>query len=324
MSNYIANTKVYTDINALQQLRYQADQHQQSVTQEVAEQFEAVFLQLAMKNMRQANQSFDSGLFASNGADIYQDLFDKQISLSAASNNKTGIANMLAAQIKKLNQDSGETVKPQLPMALQNASLPTPALNANEKTTHETLPLPFQLAKKIAAEPGLALQRTATKVNQLFNSKLSFVKGLWEDATKVAKELGVDPKFLIAQAALETGWGKRIIKHQNGENSFNLFGIKANSTWEGDKAIVKTTEYRQGRYQKEYAAFRSYDSFGESLQDYATFLQSNPRYQQALTQTHDANSFAKGLQQAGYATDPNYAKKIMSIMDHDVFNYVGQ
>ncbi|MEN5427671.1 flagellar assembly peptidoglycan hydrolase FlgJ [Stenotrophomonas pennii] len=139
-----------------------------------------------------------------------------------------------------------------------------------------------------------------------------FVAGIWAHAQTAAKELGVDARALVAQAALETGWGKRQITHGDGRTSHNLFGIKATG-WSGDRATVGTHEYVNGARRNETASFRSYSSPAESFADYVRLLKSNPRYQKALEAGTDVRGFARGLQQAGYATDPSYANKIASI-----------
>ena len=139
-----------------------------------------------------------------------------------------------------------------------------------------------------------------------------FVAGIWDHAKIAAKELGVDARALVAQAALETGWGRRQIKHGDGRTAHNLFGIKATG-WKGDRATVGTHEYVGGVRRNESASFRSYASPAESFADYVRLLKSNPRYQQALAAGTDVRGFARGLQQAGYATDPSYAAKIAAI-----------
>ncbi len=139
-----------------------------------------------------------------------------------------------------------------------------------------------------------------------------FVASIWPHAQGAAKELGVDPRALVAQAALETGWGKRQIKHDDGRISHNLFGIKATG-WKGDRATVGTHEVIGGVRRYETAAFRSYGSPAESFADYVRLLKNNPRYQRALQAGTNVIGFARGLQQAGYATDPTYAAKIASI-----------
>ena len=146
-------------------------------------------------------------------------------------------------------------------------------------------------------------------------SPTDFVRQLWPHAREAARELGVAPEVLIAQAALETGWGRRMIQRADGGNSFNLFGIKADSSWQGDRAQVATIEYVGGVAERQRASFRAYSGLGESFSDYVQFLRSNPRYRQALEQVQDSESFVRGLQDAGYATDPNYADKILRILD---------
>lgn len=146
-----------------------------------------------------------------------------------------------------------------------------------------------------------------------FNSPEEFVTTMLPMAEKAAERLGVDPHYLVAQAALETGWGKSIIKQADGSNSHNLFGIKAHGGWKGDSASVMTHEYRNGVKAQERASFRSYASFEQSFDDYVEFLHGNGRYQQALTSTANPDSFFRELQRAGYATDPQYARKISQI-----------
>lgn len=144
-----------------------------------------------------------------------------------------------------------------------------------------------------------------------------FIQELMPHAESVAKQLGVNPEVLVAQSALETGWGKHTMRHQDGSVSFSLFGIKADHRWSGDTVEVPTMEFRNGRMQQEKAHFRAYDSVGEAIQDYADFIQGNARYQDALSNSQDEVHYTKGLQEAGYATDPAYANKILNILQSD-------
>jgi flagellar protein FlgJ len=139
-----------------------------------------------------------------------------------------------------------------------------------------------------------------------------FVASIWPHAQRAARELGVDPRALVAQAALETGWGKRHIARDNGSSSHNLFGIKATG-WSGERATTGTHEYVNGQRRTEVASFRAYGSMAESFGDYVRLLKSNPRYQAALGAGSDVHGFAQGLQRGGYATDPAYAAKITAI-----------
>lgn len=152
-----------------------------------------------------------------------------------------------------------------------------------------------------------------TAGQSVFRSRQEFIDALLPMAQEAAQKIGVDAHYLVAQAALETGWGKSIIREKDGSTSNNLFGIKAHSSWDGDVATTLTTEYRNGKPSKEAADFRSYDSFKESFDDYVSFLQSNDRYDRALTKTDDSAQFMHELQSAGYASDPQYARKVTQI-----------
>lgn len=157
------------------------------------------------------------------------------------------------------------------------------------------------------AQPPLAKGKSA------FSSAAEFVQTMLPLAEEAAQKIGVDARYLVAQAALETGWGKSIIRQADGSSSHNLFGIKAHGGWQGESARVLTTEYKGGEAVKEAASFRAYDSYRQSFNDYVSFLQGNGRYQEALAVTDKPESFVRELQQAGYATDPQYARKISQI-----------
>lgn len=157
------------------------------------------------------------------------------------------------------------------------------------------------------AQPPLAPGKSA------FRSAEEFIATMLPMAEEAAQKIGVDARYLVAQAALETGWGKSIIRQQDGSSSHNLFGIKAHGGWQGDSARVLTTEYQGGKAVKEAASFRTYESFQHSFNDYVSFLQGNGRYQEALASTDNPENFVRELQEAGYATDPQYARKISQI-----------
>ncbi len=156
------------------------------------------------------------------------------------------------------------------------------------------------------AQPPLAPGKSA------FSSPAEFVATMLPMAQSAADKIGVDARYLVAQAALETGWGKSIIRQQDGSSSHNLFGIKA-ADWQGDSARVLTTEYVDGKQVKESASFRAYGSFEQSFNDYVSFLQNNDRYGDALDSAANPKRFVSELQRAGYATDPQYANKIAQI-----------
>ncbi|WP_137805368.1 flagellar assembly peptidoglycan hydrolase FlgJ [Pseudomonas sp. G(2018)] len=146
-----------------------------------------------------------------------------------------------------------------------------------------------------------------------FSSADAFVSTMLPMAKEAADRIGVDPRYLVAQAALETGWGKSVMRAQDGSSSHNLFGIKTGSSWKGDSARAITSEFRNGEMVKETAEFRSYASYKDSFHDLVTLLQSNNRYQDVVKSADNPEQFVRELQKAGYATDPNYASKISQI-----------
>ena len=161
-------------------------------------------------------------------------------------------------------------------------------------------------------------KRLATIEGEIATNKQLFISQLLPYAQHAAKELGVDANVLIAQAALETGWGQSVIKDSQDENSFNLFNIKADKSWQGKQTRVSTMEYEGGVAKTELAGFRTYASYKQSFDDYVNFIKSNPRYSEALKHASNAERYVRELQKAGYATDPHYAEKIMSIYNSQI------
>ncbi|MDF0731926.1 flagellar assembly peptidoglycan hydrolase FlgJ [Pseudomonas entomophila] len=160
---------------------------------------------------------------------------------------------------------------------------------------------------------GRAVAQPPLAPNKAFGDSDEFVATMLPMAEEAAKRIGVDPRYLVAQAALETGWGKSVMRNADGSSSHNLFGIKATGNWQGDQARAITSEFRGGQFVKETAAFRSYDSYQDSFHDLVSLLQSNARYQDAVKAADNPEQFVRELQKAGYATDPNYASKISQI-----------
>jgi len=163
-----------------------------------------------------------------------------------------------------------------------------------------------QILGRAVAQPPLAPQKA-------FSGSDEFVNTMLPMAEKAAKRIGIDPRYLVAQAALETGWGKSVMRNPDGSSSHNLFGIKATGKWQGGEASAITSEFREGKFVKERAAFRSYDSYEDSFHDLVSLLQDNGRYKDAVASADKPEQFARELQKAGYATDPDYARKIISI-----------
>ncbi|WP_337157144.1 flagellar assembly peptidoglycan hydrolase FlgJ [Pseudomonas putida] len=163
-----------------------------------------------------------------------------------------------------------------------------------------------RILSRAVAQPPLAPKKAFTDSDQ-------FVATMLPMAEQAAKRIGIDPRYLVAQAALETGWGKSVMRNADGSSSHNLFGIKATGSWQGGQARAITSEFRGGQFVKETAAFRSYDSYQDSFHDLVSLLQNNARYQDAVKSADNPEQFVRELQKAGYATDPNYASKISQI-----------
>ena len=165
----------------------------------------------------------------------------------------------------------------------------------------------MQVYGRAVAQPPLAPAKKA------FSSQDEFVATMLPMAKAAAARIGVDPKYLVAQAALETGWGKSVMRAEDGSSSHNLFGIKAGQSWQGGQARAITSEFRDGAMVKETAQFRSYNSYQDSFHDLVTLLQSNDRYKEVVKSADNPEQFVRELQKAGYATDPDYASKISQI-----------
>ncbi len=304
---------VYTDFNGLATLRRDAKQDPKGSLQAVAKQFEAIFMQMVLKSMREA--SMGDGLFDSEQSGMYRDMFDSQISLSLAEKGGLGIADAMVRQLGRNLPDTGKTDA----SAKENlsGSLAATLLRATDAAAKPLLAADSSQPLLALADPKAnAAAESATDAKSWFDQPLQFVRAIWDHAKTAATALGIAPEVLVAQAALETGWGQHILPRVDGGSSNNLFGIKADDSWHGDKVAAQTLEFREGVMAQERAAFRAYPSLGDSFNDYVRFLKANPRYQGAIG-AGDAQGFVSGLQRAGYATDPGYASKIKNILDGD-------
>ena len=219
-------------------------------------------------------------------------MFDQQIATQISRGKGLGLADMLVQQL--MRNSASAAAAPAAPAA--TATVAAPAASAVAPA----------VVAPAAAEPPITLAWPPA-------SKADFVQALLPAATAAGQKLGVDPQTLIAHAALETGWGKNMPRNADGSCSYNLFGIKAGSSWQGPVANATTTEYVGGVAGRESANFRSYASPEACLNDYASMLASKPRYGAALGTGSDVTAFASGLQRGGYATDPHYASKLGSV-----------
>ncbi|GGD41453.1 flagellar assembly peptidoglycan hydrolase FlgJ [Pseudoxanthomonas indica] len=289
---------------------------------EVSRKLEGQFAQMLIKCMRDA--SFGDSLFPGENQ-TFRDMYDQQMATALTQGKGLGLAPMIARQLGAT--DSGKSTTP-VNTALsqyrqlmpQGASQMLDVIAGREPGGSNSEASGLANLDWASLTPPTA-QDACDEVEQVASADPSkyarntperFVAEIWGHAQSAARELGVDPRALVAQAALETGWGKRGIQRNDGGSAHNLFGIKATG-WKGDRATTGTHEYVNGVRVNETADFRAYSSPAESFADYVRLLKNNPRYQQALKAGRDIHGFAKGLQQAGYATDPGYAKKIASI-----------
>lgn len=296
----LPNQDVYTDVRSLQNLKTEKDEN--VALKKIAQQFESLFLNEMLKTMRKANESFEKdSLFNGGDTGFFRDMYDQQLSLSLAQKG-TGLAKVIYEQLSRQYGQAAENTE----------GSTTPALTVPNRGA------PSTAYRQPAAAPQAADISTAPAAEvapSVFASAGEFVDAILPHARAAASMLGVNPLFLAAQAALETGWGKYVVRDQGGQSSHNLFNIKADRSWQGEKAEVSTLEYRGGVPMREQAQFRKYHDIGESFADYVRFLQNNPRYQDALAVAQDERQFAVGLQNAGYATDPAYADKILTIVE---------
>jgi flagellar protein FlgJ len=316
MNPAILQTDVYTDIQGLSRLRAQARDNDEAALREVAGQFEALFIQMMLKSMRDAN--LGEGLLDSEHSRTYQSMYDRQIALDLSKRQGLGLAEMM---VRQLSRQAGSEVDENAAVAapVEPGPSPIPGDRVLEGKVNSAVGgRAGPLEDKVNSAAGETAGSLGGEVNAAADwrpdSAESFVSALWPHAQRAARELGTRPEMLLAQAALETGWGKHMIRGTDGSNSFNLFGIKADARWRGARAATETVEFADGLMRRQRATFRAYQSLGESFSDYVDFLKTNPRYREALNRAADAPAFARELAAAGYATDPDYANKINSIM----------
>ena len=283
-----------TDTRSLDSLRSRSAHDPKGSVREAAKQFESLFMGELMKSMRATTLKADNEDGSSSGAGgMATDMLDQQFA-SKMSGLPGGLSDAI---MKQLERQMGMTPGP-IPSTQSANNTPAP----------------------------LSVQPAATRIPQ--SGAAGFVQQHTEAAREAEAQTGIPATFMVSQAALETGWGRKEIRHGDGSPSFNLFGIKATGNWKGPTAEVTTTEYINGKAQKVVAKFRAYGSYAESFADYAKLMKDSPRYAgvvqaasssstvQKATRTADAASgFAHGLQKAGYATDPAYADKLTRVIN---------
>ncbi len=269
------------DARGLDALRLQAKQNPEQALKGVSQQFEAVFLHTLLKSMRDATPQ--DGPMDSEQTRMYTSMLDQQMAQSLSARG-IGLADVMLRQLTRNRAAAGAT-----PAAAGATAPAAAATTAPQPQAGELRPERLQQGQ-------------------------DFLMRMKDHAIEASNATGIPARFLLGQAALESGWGKHEIRAADGSQSFNLFGIKAGRNWKGATVDVMTTEYVNGAPQKLKQKFRAYGSYAEGFQDYAALMQGNRRYAAVLRQT-DSAGFAQGLQRAGYATDPRYADKLTSILN---------
>jgi flagellar protein FlgJ len=323
--NININASLAVDAQSLDQLKLQAKRDPGKAVAGAAKQFEAMFLGMVLKGMREATPK--EGLFDSEQTRMYTSMLDQQIAQQMAARG-TGLAEIMARQLSQGGTppeaaavSSGNGPLHLSTLALAKLNLDATASNpvapaAAEQTPARDVealsePLMFNPLQPAAPSAAAAVPAGTASAAQTGN----FVNRIWSHAVEAARSIGVPPQFMVGQAALESGWGRHEIRNADGSATHNLFGVKAGRGWNGPVVEKTTTEFVNGVAQKTTAKFRAYSSYGEAFRDYANLLRSNPRYNNALAQGQDARGFARGLQQGGYATDPAYADKLVRVIN---------
>jgi flagellar protein FlgJ len=266
------------DAQSLDKLKLQAKQSPDQALKIAARQFETVFLNMMLKSMRDATPQ--DGVFDSEQTKMFTGMLDQQLAQSMADRG-VGLADIMMRQLS-----------------------PEYRVPSAESTVRD-----IQSSALSTQHSALSTQYSAlgSDVQQAFVDKLR------PHAEAAGRITGVPAHLILGQAALESGWGRHEIRNADGSNSHNLFGIKAAGDWNGKVAETTTTEFHNGVASKQVERFRAYSSYTEAFRDYAALLHENPRYADVLGQT-DSKAFAQALQQSGYATDPHYADKLMSVI----------
>lgn len=302
------------DLGTAQDVRAQLQKDPQQGLKAAAQQFETMFLQMVLKSMRDTVPQ--DGLLASDQSRFYTGLLDQQMAQNiSTTGGGLGFARLIEQQLGRhlgqpdaladaVQQGTANAAAPALPLAASAAqhlraqavpsSVPTSAAYAARAESAAS-------AARPEAAPGAA------------GNPADFVNRVWPHAVDASRSTGIPPQFLVAHAALETGWGRSELRRTDGSPTHNLFGIKAGRRWEGEVVEARTTEYVAGEAQTATERFRAYGSYAEAFQDYAQLLRNHPRFS-AVIGAQDGTEFAKRLQQAGYATDPQYADKLARII----------
>lgn len=289
--------KLAFDSKGLDELKQSAREKSPDALKAAAKQFEALFMNMMLKSMRQA-ESKDSP-FENEQSRMYTSMLDQQLSQNM-SGRGIGLADAL---VRQLSNNAGSQILGLDPSLSNDRKSELKNLNGLDSYLKQA-----NFEQKITATDGIGVNKNTPPHVKEFQQKLA------AHAEQASLETGIPAKFMLGQAALESGWGRREIKAMDGSASHNIFGMKANSSWKGKTVEAVTTEYIDGVASRKVQKFKAYDSYSEAFKDYAKLLTRNPRYENVIANAKDATSFAYGLQKAGYATDPQYAMKLSKII----------
>ena len=311
------SSKLAFDTKGLGELKQSAKAGSPEALKTAATQFEAMFINMMMKSMRDATPQ--DGVLDNQQTRMLTSMLDQQMRQNLAKRG-VGLADVLIRQLSIQNagaQALAIGAEPQAADAMAGAG-PMPSLpGAAAMGAERLLKMPGALLAPTGTISATSSGTTPSGRVQAPHVR-AFQEKLGAEADAASRATGIPAKFMLGQAALESGWGKREIKHADGSASHNLFGIKAGASWTGKVVSAVTTEYVGGVPQTRVEKFRAYDSYADSFKDYAKLISTNPRYEKVLASAGDAASFAHGLQKAGYATDPHYATKLSRIISHSL------
>lgn len=359
------------DTKALGNLKLSAKENSPEAIKGVAKQFEAVFVAMMLKSMRDATHS--EGMFDNEASKMYTSMFDQQISQKIAAGKGIGLADMLTRQLSKAagltnptdGSQSNSAMKPSSILgalssnnAMNQANAGTDSLftsmfeadittgsiagsnafnryanayqkigNLGKSTDADSISVGkvnnvnpesswFEKVRNLKNELIGTAEATMTSLSRSFkDSAAPFMDRFASHAQEASRASGLPANYMLGQAALETGWGKKEIKAADGTPSFNLFGIKANPSWTGKVVNATTTEFVNGVMQTSVEKFRAYDSYADSFRDFASMISSSPRFKGVMSQLDAPASYASAIANSGYATDPQYAKKLYKVID---------
>ncbi len=311
---------IFTDLHGVQSIKQAGDDD--AALKKVAQQFESMFVHMMLKSMRNANAAFEEdSLFQSESSKFYRDMYDQQLALTMSSGKGIGIAEAMYQQMRReygvQNQNPDIAKDPLKIDDVRKHAENSVIFDLRFANTPDKPPPPREQGSFSVVDSATIRGNERIDTAQKFGavSPEDFINKVRPFAHSAAIGLGVDVDMLVAQAALETGWGRFVSRDSTGGTSNNLFNIKADARWQGEKVSVDTLEYRDGIAQKETANFRKYLTIRQSFEDFAGFIQNNSRYKQALDLAADAKQFIKAIHKSGYATDPQYSDKVISIFN---------